>query len=121
VPIRQQFILDVHSNSIASRVAVRLRRFPGTAAARTLQSAAGHTESERLQSVPVNTKRVFYVESLSHPVFIDILGERPDIRLDRLENASDDATAAPILASAHVYQAGSTQHELRASFTSMPR
>ena len=64
----------------------------------------------------VNTKRVFYVGSLSHPVFIDILGQRPDIRLDHLENASDDATAAPILAAAHVYQAGSTQHELARKF-----
>ncbi len=64
----------------------------------------------------VNTKRVFYVGSLSHPVFIDILGQRPDVRLDRLENASDDATVTPILAAAHVYQAGSTQHELARKF-----
>jgi D-3-phosphoglycerate dehydrogenase / 2-oxoglutarate reductase len=31
----------------------------------------------------VNTKRVFCVQYLSHGMFADLLGARPDIRLDR--------------------------------------
>ena len=38
----------------------------------------------------VNTKRVFYVKYLAHPIYTDILAARPDVRLDRLENESPD-------------------------------
>src|ERR1041384_5644550 len=46
-------------------------------------------------------KRVFYVKYLAHNNFIDILGRRSDIRLDKLENDSPDDLATPILAGAH--------------------
>jgi D-3-phosphoglycerate dehydrogenase / 2-oxoglutarate reductase len=66
--------------------------------------------------VAVNTKRVFYVKYLADPVFAEILGRRDDVRLDRLENHAGDAEAAPILASAHVYQVGSARDEIARRF-----
>lgn len=57
-------------------------------------------------------KRVFYVKYLAHNNFIDILGRRGDIRLDKLENDSADDVAAPILAGAHAFQIGSARDEL---------
>ena len=40
----------------------------------------------------VNNKRVFYVKYLAHPIYEEILKARPDVRLDRLENDSPDAS-----------------------------
>jgi D-3-phosphoglycerate dehydrogenase / 2-oxoglutarate reductase len=62
--------------------------------------------------MPVNTKRVFYVKYLAHGGYAELLATRPDVRLDRLENDSDDAVAAPILAEAHGYQVGAARDEL---------
>jgi D-3-phosphoglycerate dehydrogenase len=64
----------------------------------------------------VNTKRVFYVKYLAHPIYTDILAARPDVWLDRLENDSSDEIAAPILAAAHVYQVGAARDELARHF-----
>src|SRR5665213_2636329 len=64
----------------------------------------------------VNNKRVFYVKYLAHPVYVDILKARADVRLDRLENESADEVAAPILAAAHVYQIGAARDELARHF-----
>jgi D-3-phosphoglycerate dehydrogenase / 2-oxoglutarate reductase len=60
----------------------------------------------------VNNKRVFLV--LPHvPVgFVEMLGERDDVRLDRLEQEGPADIAAPVLAAAHAYQTSSTQQEL---------
>jgi D-3-phosphoglycerate dehydrogenase len=64
----------------------------------------------------VNTKRVFYVKYLADPIYAEILGARDDVRLDRLENESADEEAAPVLASAHVYQIGSARDEIARRF-----
>ncbi len=64
----------------------------------------------------VNTKRVFYVKYLAHPIYADILGARPGVRLDRLENESPHEVAAPILSAAHVYQVGAARDELARHF-----
>src|SRR6201995_5632795 len=64
----------------------------------------------------VNTKRVFYVKYLAHPIFAETLNTRPDVRLDRLENESPDEIAAPILAAAHAYQIGAARDELAPHF-----
>jgi D-3-phosphoglycerate dehydrogenase len=64
----------------------------------------------------VNTKRVFYVKYLADPIYADIVSARDDVRLDRLENESPDDEAAPILASAHVYQVGSARDEIARRF-----
>jgi D-3-phosphoglycerate dehydrogenase / 2-oxoglutarate reductase len=59
-----------------------------------------------------NAKRVFYVKYLAHPIFAELLQARGDVRLDRLENDSAEAVAAPILAAAHAYQIGAARDEL---------
>ena len=61
-------------------------------------------------------KRVFYVKYLAHNNFVEILGRRGDIRLDKLENDSADDVAAPILAGAHAFQIGSARDELARKF-----
>ncbi len=33
-----------------------------------------------------NTKRVFYVNNVSAPVYLDILARRPDIQVDKLQS-----------------------------------
>ena len=64
----------------------------------------------------VNNKRVFYVKYLAHEIYIDILKARADVRLDRLENDSPDAVAAPILSAAHAYQVGAARDEIAGHF-----
>lgn len=59
-----------------------------------------------------NAKRVFYVEYLASPRYAQVLGQRPDVQLDRVANKQDYAAAAPILAAAHVYQAGASRQVL---------
>src|SRR5918911_3383065 len=66
--------------------------------------------------MPDTVKRVFFVKYLADQCYADILAARPDVRLDRLENDSEDGVAAPILAAAHVYQVGSARDELAPRF-----
>ncbi|CCE02535.1 hydroxyacid dehydrogenase [Bradyrhizobium sp. STM 3809] len=63
-----------------------------------------------------NSKRVFYVKYLAHPIFSELLAARPDVRLDRLENESAEADTAPVLAAAHAYQIGAARDELAPRF-----
>src|SRR5262245_57444033 len=60
-----------------------------------------------------NVKRVFYVRNLAHPCYLDIIAQRPEIRLDKLENETAEKIARPIITTAHAYQIGSTRDELR--------
>jgi D-3-phosphoglycerate dehydrogenase len=60
-----------------------------------------------------NVKRVFYVRNLAHPCYLDIIAQRPEIRLDKLENETAEEVARPIITAAHAYQIGSTRDELR--------
>jgi D-3-phosphoglycerate dehydrogenase len=64
----------------------------------------------------VNNKRVFYVKYLAHDIYKEILGARPDVRLDRLENESPAAEFDPILSAAHAYQIGAARDELAPHF-----
>ncbi|HEX2216454.1 MAG TPA: NAD(P)-dependent oxidoreductase, partial [Xanthobacteraceae bacterium] len=64
----------------------------------------------------VNSKRVFYVTPHAPEGYVERLGLRPDIRLDRLEQDSSEDIAAPVLASAHAYQSSSTRDELVVNF-----
>ena len=59
-----------------------------------------------------NIKRVFYVNHVSAPVFLEILAARPDIQVDKLMNDSPDDESEPVLARAHAYQIGSARQEL---------
>jgi D-3-phosphoglycerate dehydrogenase / 2-oxoglutarate reductase len=64
----------------------------------------------------VNNKRVFYVKYLAHPVYAEILRQRGDVRLDRLENETAEEIFAPILRDAHAYQIGAARDELAPHF-----
>src|SRR5271165_3909960 len=59
-----------------------------------------------------NTKRVFYVKYVAAPIFLEILGRRPDVQVDRLENDSPAALAEPVLSAAHAYQIGAARDEI---------
>jgi D-3-phosphoglycerate dehydrogenase len=59
-----------------------------------------------------NTKCVFYVNRLTHCVFADLLGARPDITLSKLENDSPRTTIDTLLAHAHAYQIGAARDEI---------
>src|SRR5262245_9917701 len=63
-----------------------------------------------------NVKRVFYVRYVAHPCYLDIIAQRPEIRLDKLENESSDDVAEAIMAAAHAYQIGSSRDELNPRF-----
>jgi D-3-phosphoglycerate dehydrogenase / 2-oxoglutarate reductase len=63
-----------------------------------------------------NVKRVFYVRQVSHPCYLEIIAQRPEIRLDKLENDTADVAAEPIIAAAHAYQIGSARDELNPRF-----
>jgi D-3-phosphoglycerate dehydrogenase len=63
-----------------------------------------------------NVKRVFYVRQVSHPCYLEIIAQRPEIRLDKLENDTADEVAEPIIAAAHAYQIGSARDELNPRF-----
>ena len=41
-----------------------------------------------------NVKRVFYVRQVAHPCYLDIIAQRPEIRIDKLENETPDEAAA---------------------------
>lgn len=64
----------------------------------------------------VNNKRVFYVKYLAHQIYVDIMGKRPDVRLDRLENDTPEEQFVPVLADAHAYQIGAARDELAPHF-----
>ena len=59
-----------------------------------------------------NTKRVFYVNALSHLVYLEILAKRPDMQVDKLVNDSPEDAAERVLSQAHAYQIGSSRQEL---------
>jgi D-3-phosphoglycerate dehydrogenase len=63
-----------------------------------------------------NAKRVFYVKYLSSPLFVEILAQRPDVQLDRLENDSPADLVTPILTQAHVYQIGASRQVIAPHF-----
>jgi len=59
-----------------------------------------------------NIKRVFYVNHVSAPIFLELLAQRPDIQVDRLVNESPDDEADPVVTLAHAYQISSARQEL---------
>ena len=74
---------------------------------------------ETMSSV-VNSKRVFYVAPHTPVGYVDIVGRRGDVTLDRLEHESPADVATPVLASAHVYQTSSTRDELARHYHAGP-
>jgi len=64
----------------------------------------------------VNSKRVFYVAPHTPIGYVDILGRRGDVTLERLEHDSPGEVTTPILSAAHVYQTSATRDELARHF-----
>src|SRR6201981_1230360 len=60
----------------------------------------------------VNNKRVFLVVPHVPNGYLDIVGKRDDVRLDKLDNCSLTDPAKAVLGAAHAYQTGSTRDEL---------
>ena len=63
-----------------------------------------------------NVKRVFYVRYVAHPCYLEIIAQRPEIRLDKIENETPPNVANAIIAAAHAYQVGSARDELAPHF-----
>ena len=63
-----------------------------------------------------NVKRVFYVRYVAHPCYFEVIAQRPEIRLDKLESDTSDDVAKPIMAAAHAYQIGSSRDDLPLRF-----
>src|SRR6185436_3204958 len=78
--------------------------------------AAARNSGGTARAMSVNNKRVFYVKYLAHDIYTEILKNRPDVRLDRLENESPAEVFTPILADAHAYQIGAARDELARHF-----
>jgi D-3-phosphoglycerate dehydrogenase len=60
----------------------------------------------------VNNKRVFLVVPHVPNGYLDIVGKRDDVRLDKLDDGSLTGPAKSVLAAAHAYQTSSTRDEL---------
>ena len=60
----------------------------------------------------VNNKRVFLVVPHVPNGYLDIVGKRDDVRLDKLDNGGLTDPAKSVLAAAHAYQTSSTRDEL---------
>src|SRR3954454_282633 len=69
-----------------------------------------------VSAVKENVKRAFYVHSVNHPNYFEIIATRPEIRLDKLERNSPDSLVGPTMAVAHAYQISSARDELPAQF-----
>lgn len=65
-------------------------------------------------------KRVFYACPFAHPAFIEVLGERSDVLLQKLGDDSPEEEIAAVLASAHAFQIGSIRNELAPRFHAGP-
>ncbi len=53
-----------------------------------------------------NVKRVFYVRQVAHPCYLDLMAQRPEIRIDKVENETPDEAVQPIITAANAYQIG---------------
>lgn len=62
------------------------------------------------------TKRIFYLNRVAHPVYLELLGERADISVAKLEDNSPAPTVAEVVRQAHLYQIGSARGEMRPEF-----
>jgi len=64
----------------------------------------------------VNTRRVFYVAPHAPQGYVEMLGRRPDVTLDRVDHESAEHVTGPVLAAAHAYQTSSARDELARKF-----
>ena len=61
-------------------------------------------------------KRIFYIRSLGHQTFADVIAKQPDIKLEKIDNALPDAAALSIIGAGHVLQTTSVRDDLIPEF-----
>ena len=64
----------------------------------------------------MSAKRIFYFNVIPHPAFAEVMGERRDVTLTKLDRSTPEAEAATVLASAHAYQISSAKSDLAPDF-----
>ena len=62
------------------------------------------------------TRNIFYYHHLNHPIYLEMMGKRPEVRVDRIDADTPADRTTQILAQAHAYQIGSDQNEMPADF-----
>ena len=62
------------------------------------------------------TRNIFYYHHLNHPIYLEMIGKRPEVRVDRIDADTPADRTTQILAQAHAYQIGSDQNEMPADF-----
>ncbi len=70
-----------------------------------------------MTAAPLNSsKTVYYINRVTNPVYLDILGAEPDIEVHKLTNDSPDGEVEPVMAAAHVYQIDSARDNIPKKF-----
>lgn len=57
-------------------------------------------------------KNIFYYNHLNHPVYLELMAKRGDVRVQKVDARTSPADMNEVLASAHAYQIGSDQNEM---------
>src|SRR5262249_5665166 len=96
----------------ADRAILDIRGLPRYSEAPGADRAANKVNGFEAMSNAFNNKRVFLVVPHVPAGYLDIVGKRDDVRLDKLDNGKASETAKSILAAAHAYQTSSTRDEL---------
>jgi len=108
--------MPVIPNFSALHAAGRSPAAMASMAAGALGRVSGVLVMADVSTAKENVKRVFYVRFLNHPIYLDLIATRQEIRLDKLENDSPDTIAGPIVSAAHAYQVSSARDELPAKY-----
>ena len=61
-------------------------------------------------------KKIFYYDHLNHPVYLEMMGNRKDVLVQKVDAATAPAKVAEVIGGAHAYQIGSDQNEMPADF-----
>ncbi len=70
-----------------------------------------------MTATPANSsKTVYYINRVTNPVYLEILGAEPDIEVHKLTNDSPDGDIEPVMAAAHVYQIDSARDNIPQKF-----
>jgi D-3-phosphoglycerate dehydrogenase len=70
-----------------------------------------------MSATPANSsKSVYYINRVTNPVYLEILGAEPDIEVHKLANDSPDVDVEPVMAAAHAYQIDSARDNIPKKF-----
>ncbi|MFM9967080.1 MAG: hydroxyacid dehydrogenase [Burkholderiales bacterium] len=62
------------------------------------------------------TKNVFYYHHLNHPVYLELMGKRNDVKITKVDATTPETLVNQVLANTHAYQIGSDQNEMPPDF-----